>query len=239
MSRLSRKSLIAAACAAGAAQLFGTQSALADGGDFSLDFVAAAPLTYDHATGGGNYNQRLVGRDKDIVESLEGGDFSCGDTVTFLTQIRVNVGAVGTQTIRLNYQFTAYSTGQQGVALLDNVNGTSAAINVSDPGSVQTGIPATATVVPGSEILDGVPFVKPTTFYRSVEVSGLEAGDKVVLRTDTSIGCNGQTPTGNMQARLASAQVIAPASDAISAGDQTIPFKHVGDIKNPPPPPPK
>ena len=46
-----------------------------DGGDFSTDFTAAAPLTYDHTTGGGAYNERDVGRDKDIVESLEGGDF--------------------------------------------------------------------------------------------------------------------------------------------------------------------
>ena len=57
--------------------------------------------------------------------------------------------------------------------------------------------------------------------------------------TDTAISCNGQSPTGNMQARLASAQVVSPAADAISTGDQTIPFKHVGDIKDPPPPPPK
>jgi hypothetical protein len=34
--------------------------ALADGGDFALDFTAAAPLTYNHATGGGAYNDRTV-----------------------------------------------------------------------------------------------------------------------------------------------------------------------------------
>ena len=36
------------------------QSALADGGDFQLDFTAAAPLDYDHTTGGGAYDQRAV-----------------------------------------------------------------------------------------------------------------------------------------------------------------------------------
>ena len=232
-----RKSLIAAAICATGGPLLGIPSALAAGGDFSLDFVAAAPLTYNHATGGGSYNQRVVGRDKDIVESLEGGDFACGDTVTFLTQIRVNAGAVGTQTIRLNFQFTAYSTGQQGVALVDNVNGFSAVINgINDSGNLDNGIQAGATVI--AESYDGTVHVKPTTFSRSVQVTGLDAGDKIVLRTDTGIACNGQTPTGNMQARLSSAQVIAPASDTISAGDQTIPFKHVGDIKDPPPPPP-
>jgi hypothetical protein len=215
------------------------QAAFADGGDFSLDFTAAAPLTYDHSTGGGSYNDRTVGRAEDIVESLEGGDFACGDIVTFLTQVRVDAGAAaGAQTIRLNLEYTAHSTGQQGVALLDNDvvgAGVSAAVNPSaiDTGTVENlgGVASTATVVPGSEVYDGVTFIKPTTFFRSVDVTGLEAGETVVVRTDVSIGCNGQSPTGNMQARLASADVIAPVADDISSGDQTVPFKHVGDIK--------
>lgn len=214
-----------------------TPRAFAAGGDFSLDFVAAAPLTYDHDTGGGAYNDRTVGRDQDIVESLEGGDFACGDIVTFLTQIVVDAGAVGSQTIRLQFAFTAYSTGQQGVALVDNDTvgaGVSAAMNGSgiDSGTADDG-GSTATVVPNSEVYDGIPFVKPTSFFRAVDVTDLEAGETVVLRTDVAIACNGQSPTGNMQARLASASVIAPAADAINAGDQTIPFKHVGDICDP------
>jgi hypothetical protein len=34
-----------------------------------------------------------------------------------------------------------------------------------------------------------------------------------------------------MQARLASAAVIAPVADVISSGDQTVPFKKVAIIK--------
>ncbi len=56
--------------------------AAADGGDFSLDFIAAEPYSYDHAVGGGAYDDRTIG--VDVVESLEGGDFVCGDTVTYL-----------------------------------------------------------------------------------------------------------------------------------------------------------
>ena len=216
-----------------------SQKALADGGDFSLDFTAAAPFTYDHATGGGAYNDRTVGKDKDIVESLEGGDFACGDVVTFLTQIGVDGGAQGSQTIRLNFEFTAHATGQQGIALIDNdqlvpAAGKSAEINqaADDTGTVDNGN-SHATVVAGSEIYDGVTFVKPTKFYRSVLVDGLEAGEKVVVRTDVGIACNGNSPTGNMQARLTSAQVVSPAADTISVGDQTVPFKRVGDIKKP------
>ena len=216
------------------------QKGLADGGDFSLDFLAAAPFSYDHDTGGGAYNDRTVGKLDDVVESLEGGDFVCGDVVTFFTQIDVDAGAVGSQTARLNFQFTAYSTGQQGVALIDNDGllpvpaGISAAVNSSaiDSGTADDN-GSVATVVPGSEVYDGVTFLKPTTFYRSVDVTDLEAGEKVVVRTDVGLACNGQKPTGNMQARLSSAQVIDPADAAsgINTGDQTVPFKQVGAIK--------
>ena len=46
-------------------------STLADGGDFSMDFLASEPSSYEHSTGGGAYNGGVVG--VDIVESLEGG----------------------------------------------------------------------------------------------------------------------------------------------------------------------
>ncbi len=211
------------------------QRVLADGGDFSLDFTAAAPFSYDHATGGGAYNDRTVGKDKDIVESLEGGDFACGDIVTFLTQVKVDAAAQGAQTIQLNLTYTAHATGQQGIALVDNDvmgAGQSAAINAAadDTGTVDDG-GSTATVI--SESYDGVTFIKPTLFKRTVEVNDLEGGESVVVRTDVAIACNGQAPTGNMQARLVSAVVTSPQADAINVGDQTVPFKRVGDVKKP------
>ena len=235
MINLPKKSLMAAAiCAAAASQLLVSPSAFAAGGDFSLDFTAAAPLTYNHATGGGLYNLRAVGNNKDIVESLEGGDFACGDTVSFLTQIRVDAGALGAQTIRLRFEFTAHATGQQGIALIDNdaALSVSAAINygVGDIGIADdTG--SSATVFSEGISGPGV-FIKPTTFNREVTVTDLEAGEKVVLRTDVKIACNGESPTGNMQARLSSAStIVGTGGEAIRVGDQTIPFKRVGDVK--------
>jgi hypothetical protein len=59
-----------------------------------------------------------------------------------------------------------------------------------------------------------------------------------VLRFELTLVCDGRSPTGNMQVRLDNAEVVDPVSDAIGAGDQTIPFKQVGNIKEPPPPPP-
>src|SRR6185295_15823096 len=78
---------------------------LLSGGDFSLDFVASAPFTYNHATGGGAFDDRTIGKTNDVVESLEGGDFKCGDIVSYLVQISVDNGAVGAQTIDLNFEF--------------------------------------------------------------------------------------------------------------------------------------
>src|SRR5436190_23971418 len=78
---------------------------LFSGGDFSLDFVASAPFTYNHVTGGGAFDDRTIGKTSDVVESLEGGDFKCGDIVTYLVQISVASGAVGAQTVDLNFEF--------------------------------------------------------------------------------------------------------------------------------------
>jgi len=93
-----------------------------DGGDFSLDFVAAAPFTYDHATGGGAFDDRTIGKEDDVVEQLEGGDFACGDIVTYLVEVSVDEGATGVQTIELDFEFLSDSTGQSGVSRGDSVS---------------------------------------------------------------------------------------------------------------------
>jgi len=221
--------------------------AFAAGGDFSLDFTAAAPFTYDHDIGGGTFDDRTVGKNKDIVESLEGGDFDCGDLVSFLTRIKVAPGATGTQTIDLKYVWTADTTGQSGIALDTMVN---AVINRPPNVSVIPPGVAEGTVPPGSDSGNfpddgGVPgdativatdytqtaFSKGAEHSATVRVTDLDPGENLVLRFELHLVCDGRRPTGNMQARLAGASVVAPTSDAISVGDQTIPFKHVGDVK--------
>jgi len=93
------------------------------GGDFSLDFVASAPLTYSPYTGGGAYNDRTVGRADDVVESLEGSDFTTGDVVTFLTHVTVSGdGSDDPQTIEIDFSFAANSSGQPGVGYIDVTN---------------------------------------------------------------------------------------------------------------------
>jgi hypothetical protein len=43
----------------------------------NVRIYAAAPLCYNHQTGGGAINDQTVGRAFDVVSSLEGGDFKC------------------------------------------------------------------------------------------------------------------------------------------------------------------
>ena len=63
-------------------------AAIAEGGDFSIDFVVADPDSYDHLLGGGAYDDRTIG--VDVVESLEGADFGCGDIVTYFATVTVD-----------------------------------------------------------------------------------------------------------------------------------------------------
>lgn len=215
------------------------------GGDFSLDFTASAPLTYDHNTGGGAYNDRSVGRDKDIVESLEGGDYACGDTVSFLTLVSVDSSGDDNQTIELDFEFTAHSTGQQGVAL-SKITGYKANYQAD----LLTGtvidtaneLPFDSTVTLKSTNASGlVLFKKKSVLEATFTVNNLDSSDKLVVRVDVNIACDfGSSPTGNMQARLAGARVIdidgstpTRRNSRITGGDQTVPFKNVNQIEQP------
>jgi len=237
-----------------------SQRAFAAGGDFSLDFVASAPFTYDHATGGGAFDDRTVGKNRDVVESLEGGDFACGDWVTHLVQIKVDSGASGVQNIRLRFAFSAHSTGQQGAAYgdLDHVQVNYGAVSGGDgPGGIDSGIvdldgnPGSSTATLIDESIDDPPgiFNKQAELRGTVDITDLEAGEEIILRIDARIFCDGQTPTGNLQGTITSANVLngTTVGDVINVGTQTIPLKRVGDIKicppkgceEPPPPDPK
>jgi hypothetical protein len=244
------KRTVLAAAIATAIVLAQPQSALANGGDFKLDFIAAAPFTYDHATGGGAFDDRTIGKANDVVESLEGGDFACGDQVTHFVQISVVPGAA-LQTIRMNFKWTADSTGQSGAAYDQMHNpiinsgvvadGQGEGAGGTDAGNVE--VAPAASVVNFTQNLTQTLHTKGAEHSATVDVAGLNGGDKVILRFELDIHCNGQDPTGNLQASLESAQVIAGGTGSIGSGAQTIPLKRVGDIKpcDPKtcPPPPK
>jgi hypothetical protein len=193
-----------------------------DGGDFSLDFAAAGPSTYTHD---GNLNPQPFFADK--VESLEGGDFKCGDVVTYFTKITVDGSASGTQTIQLDYSFLANSTGQPGVshhAIVD------VGINTGDAAMTDGGTTSTATLLSGSQI-NGTEFTSGATLTGTVEIDGLEAGDVIIVYVNVSLACDpGAKPTGNLQGAITAGRVTSPAASTINVGNQTVPFKQVGQI---------
>jgi len=125
-----------------------------DGGDISLDFVAAGPFTYDHATGLGThpqfgYDNRTISKTNGVVESLEGGDFACGDLVTFFVQVEVAGDAAGSGSVALDMSFGAETTGQPGLGFDDLV---SWGINSPDDGNAN--LDGNETVSLSGETLD-------------------------------------------------------------------------------------
>jgi uncharacterized repeat protein (TIGR01451 family) len=225
------------------------QVASAAAGDFSIDFIAAAPESYNHLTGGGAYDNRTIGVGKDVVESLQGGDFSCGDIVTFFALVTVDDTSQADndepQTIEMNFSFTADTTGQSGAAFGDIVSvgvnyGTIEDLtpgeNTIDDGIIDDG-GSVATLT--NEILIGPLFQKGSELHGTVELTDLEAGEQVVVRIDVKLFCNpGSRPTGNLQAAIEDAHLTSikgsvPATRDISVGRQTIPLKQINNLHNP------
>jgi len=204
-------------------------AAHADGGDFSLDFIAAGPFTYDHLTGvGGEFADRTISKTDGVVESLEGGDFSCGDRVVYFTEIVVDDGATGEQDIELEFSFLAETTGQPGAGHEELL---SASRNTGDSGeSGEVGDTAVSIL---SQFIDEDPPPAKDTLFATVRVENLDPGEVFILRLVTLLACEPNSdPTGNLQAALESAETV-PDGDAIGSGAQTIPFKDIQDLREP------
>lgn len=218
-------------------------------GDFSTEFVAAAPLSYNHSVGGGAYDDRTIGREADVVTSLQSSDFKKDDIVTYFTRITVAQSSArvndSPQTIEIDYEFTAYSTGQPGAGFSEFV---AAMVN---RGTIVDLIPGEDNIDSGNievtedsiaEILftglTGELFANKSLLKATVKLDGLEYGESVILRTDVRVDFkSGATPTGNLQAtikaiRLVNIKGTEVTNQSIPVGNQTVPFKIV-DYQNP------
>ncbi|MCJ7779362.1 MAG: internalin, partial [Acidimicrobiia bacterium] len=225
----------------------GTTRAQAAGGDFSLDFVAAAPFTYNHATGGGAFNDRTIGKSADVVESLENGDLVCGDIVTYFTQIVVDAGAPGAQTINLNYDFGVEGTNGnraghifvKGVSVNYGPVQNGAGTGGTDAGMIDDGGSAIANFSQAYDSAEtptaGTYPATAETLSTSFNVTDLEASEHVIVRIDVELACN-DTGVGNVQSKTAGAAVVAPAGETgtINIGAQTVPFKNFGVVPSAP-----
>jgi uncharacterized repeat protein (TIGR01451 family) len=202
-----------------------------DGGDISLDFVAAGPFTYNHATGLGpnppfGFNNRQISKSNGVVESLESGDFACGDYVTFFTQITVDSGAAAGGTIELDYTYGAETTGQPGLGFSDII---SVAVNTPDGGNKNLDGDEVATLI--AEGFDSSGYDQVTG---TVQIEGLDPGDVVIVRSIVLLTCvQGQSPTGNILSAIESGRVTSNNDDTIQVGQQTVPMKTTGFVAEP------
>ena len=184
-----------------------------DGGDFSIDWAASEPYSYSHVTGGGVY---ASGGNDTTVESLNGGDFRCGDLVSYLAAITVdNSGATDASTLQFTTTFATLTSSQSGIGHEDIIR---AVINTGDPG-----MDGDASVVSLVESTSGEDLIGVIT------VDDLEAGEEIIVRVDVRLGCqNGGKNTGTIHAALDNVRVISPTNEVVPSGAQTIPFKQAG-----------
>ncbi|HEX2030099.1 MAG TPA: hypothetical protein VHL78_01670, partial [Actinomycetota bacterium] len=182
------------------------------GGDVSIDFEAAHPTSYDHTTGEGG------GTHAGSVESLEGGDFQCGDHVIFLTHVAIDSGASGTGTIEIDHSFATKTTSGGLIGFVDVLE---VEIN-ADP----------ANVLSGNESVSFTETNTANAVLATVQVSGLDHGEVIVLRLEVLLGCNAASATGNIHSEVTGARVVAPVQDTINVGNQTVPLKSAGEIRN-------
>jgi hypothetical protein len=226
--------------------LFVGRSVRAGGGDFHLDFIAAAPETYVHQ-GAGEGNEVAPGAlqfdDREINtqvrESLMAEDFACGDRVVFFTEVTVDDGASGPQSAELNYEFEAQNHGQAGVGysqvLAAGISNVDFAGQTQEAGNVLSGNESVSLI---SQSFDPSGNAPPAGFGTgaadnlafTVRVTGLEGGEVAVVRIDARFACFAADPTGNLHAAIDAAEVIAGGQGRINVGRQTVPMRGLGDV---------
>ena len=184
-----------------------------DGGDFSIDWVASEPFSYSHVTGGGVY---ASGSNATTVESLNGGDFACGDIVSYLAAITVDdSNATDASTLEFTTRFATLTSSESGIGHEDIIR---AVINTGDPG-----MDGDATLLSLDESTGGGDLIGVIT------VGDLEAGEEIIVRVDVRLGCQtGGKNVGTIHASLDNIKVVAPTNEVVPGGAQTIPFKQDG-----------
>jgi plastocyanin len=202
--------------------------AFADGGDFSTDFIAAGPFTYNHDTGvGGEYADRTISKTDGVVESLEGGDFECGDKVVYFAAVTVDAGATGEQDIELDLGFLHEPTGQPGVG-----HDLPLVVSANTGDSGMSGDTDNTTV---SLVSSGIDTSGSTDeVVGTVAINNLDPGEVFILRVVVGLTCTFDSdPTGNLQAEIHAGRVVDPVEDAIPIGNQTVPFQSLSAISQP------
>ena len=189
----------------------------------SINFAASDPDLYNHQTGGGVWANKL--------ESLQGGDFICGDIVSYLTRIEVGTPSTpGSRTAVFQFDFALDSDGQSGTALGPVVG---VGLNTAPTDSAVNGVATLDSWIQSNPTVVTPPYFTDNQAKNTlaVQLSGLDERDVVILRIDAQINCRfGDRPTGNLDARFAQADVTTPNDGPVPGGAQTVPLKSATDI---------
>jgi len=238
--------------------LAGVSLVFSTGGDFqTLNFLASAPYCYHHNIGGGAYNDHTVGKDQDTVESLEAQDFHCGDIISYMFILELSSNPVDAkQDLQMKVVWDADPTGQSGVGF-GNLAGASVNLptkavengnGFKNPGGTNPTQPAggclgkfgndggaysngNERVVILERRLTKPLFTPKATLEVTLQITNLEAGERVIVRADVYIYClPGSRPTGNLQGAILW-KVSMTDWSSISGGLQTVPLLGVGKIQ--------
>jgi uncharacterized repeat protein (TIGR01451 family) len=182
---------------------------LADVDGASVDFEAAAPGSYSTVDGSGG------GVHGTSVESLNGGDFQCGDMVVFLNYIEVDSGSGDLTVINI---FESETT--PGV-LIGFTNVVSVGINTGDPANATNGDESVS--IDGQSGPVGLSDAPATVTFT---VSNLAPGEAIVIRVVAQLQCR-QAPSGG--------GVVQSSADSpdINIGNQTVPLQSPGSLVPP------
>jgi uncharacterized repeat protein (TIGR01451 family) len=214
-----------------------------------VDFTASYYLSYDHSVGGGAWDDGTI--NQDIDNSLEGSQFACEDTVSFLTKIKLDdieeLQGLGEMTLALDYQFDGNTTGQSGLAYtkFETVTVNRSPIvdlvtseDTNDSALIETDPNSSAAL---SNVHEPDPaFTAGENLTGTITVDGLEAGETIIVRSDVKIQCKpGASPTGNILAKIMSARLVGinggtgNTSVDVGIGANTVPMKRVANILHP------
>ena len=203
----------------------------------NIDFAAAEPLSYNHATGGGKWGGGVV--NTDIERSLEGEQFACNDKVSYLTQIAAGdtlaLQALGAMSLDLRYAFDLDTTGQSGIALTEPV---SVEVTSADSGNSNDG-GSSVSILETNNF--GTIFTSNSRMFLKVRLTDLEANETVIIRTTVTLKCQfGSSPTGNLQAKFENAYLVfsndaTPVNPAevINSGAKTVDLQKPNKVSNP------
>jgi uncharacterized repeat protein (TIGR01451 family) len=211
-------------------------SSPATGANISSDLVAAGPFTYNHTTLAGTgpnlpwYDSRTISRNAGVVESLEGGDFKCGDLVLFFVKIEVTGGS-GSRDVALDLSFLKEPTGQPGVGF-DDIVGASLSTNDSGGGGGNANLEGDEAVSLSNERDDTVG--GKDALLGTVTITNLNPDDELVAAIWAHLECDvGASPTGNLQTALMGVSSTDNDDNFSNAGRQTIPFQKIEAIAQP------